>query len=59
MANRVRNVWLRAPVGEELALQRPLAPERLRIVAQGEFEDPPSGAVKAAKPPESQLLLPI
>ena len=45
-----------APVDEALALQKPLAPERLRIVATGELEDPPTGAVPAKN---QQLLLPI
>jgi putative SOS response-associated peptidase YedK len=50
------DTWLNAPVDEALALQRPLAPERLQIVATGELEDPPSGAAPAKNP---QLLLPI
>jgi putative SOS response-associated peptidase YedK len=50
------DIWLDAPIGEALALQQPLAAERLSIVAQGETEDPPGGAA-SARP--SQLLLPI
>jgi putative SOS response-associated peptidase YedK len=55
------DAWLNAPPDEALALQKPLAPERLHIVAQGETEDPPSGAApRAVIPPKSQqLLLPI
>jgi putative SOS response-associated peptidase YedK len=54
------DIWLNAPIDKALALQRPLEPERLTIVATGELEDPPSGAGAvpgAAKDP--QLLLPI
>ena len=50
------DIWLRAPNREALALQKPLAPERLQVVAQGELEDPPTGAAPAAA---AQLLLPI
>jgi putative SOS response-associated peptidase YedK len=50
------DTWLRAPIDEALALQQPLAPERLQIVATGELEDPPSGAGPAKS---QQLLLPI
>jgi len=57
------DLWLDAPASEVLALQRPLPPERLKIVAWGEVEDPPTGAVKTkpANVPEEQgqLLLPI
>jgi len=49
-------IWLRAPADEALALQRPLAPACLEIVATGETEDPPSGVRQATNP---QLLLPI
>jgi putative SOS response-associated peptidase YedK len=49
-------IWLRAPADEALVLQRPLAAERLEIVATGETEDPPSGARPVTNP---QLLLPI
>jgi len=50
------DAWLRAPVHEALALQRPLAAARLHIVAQGELEDPPTGTALARR---EQLLLPI
>jgi putative SOS response-associated peptidase YedK len=55
------DTWLRAPVDEALALQKPLSPERLAIVATGELEDPPSGAAptKRASAADAQLLLPI
>jgi putative SOS response-associated peptidase YedK len=54
------DIWLRAPIGEALALQKPLHAERLQIVARGELEDPPTGAVpEAAAPKGRQLLLPI
>jgi putative SOS response-associated peptidase YedK len=55
------DIWLNAPAGEALALQKPLAPERLHIVASGELEDPPSGAGEAEPRPlkRQQLLLPI
>jgi putative SOS response-associated peptidase YedK len=49
-------VWLRAPAAEALRLQRPLAAERLSLVATGELEDPPSGI---APTEAAQLLLPI
>jgi putative SOS response-associated peptidase YedK len=51
-----RDIWLRAPTNEALALQRPRAVERLEIVATGEIEDPPTGVAPAQNP---QLLLPI
>jgi putative SOS response-associated peptidase YedK len=50
------DLWLRAPAEEALALQKPLAANRLQIVAQGELEDPRSGTAPAKDP---QLLLPI
>ena len=54
------DIWLRAPIGEALALQKPLPAERLQIVAHGELEDPPTGAAPGAAAPKSQqLLLPI
>ena len=48
------DAWLNAPIDEALRLQRPLAPERLSIVASGERED--GGA---APKPESAPLLPL
>jgi putative SOS response-associated peptidase YedK len=55
------DIWLSAPIEEALALQQPLAPERLQIVARGELEDPPTGtSPQAVSPAKSQqLLLPI
>ena len=55
------DTWLNAPAGAALALQRPLAPERVRIVARGELEDPPAGAAtgRAVSAKAAQLLLPI
>lgn len=53
-----RDIWLRGPANEALALQQPLAAERLHIIATGELEDPPTGAA-AAPPHRQQLALPL
>ena len=41
------DVWLNAPTGEDLKLQRPLPDEMLKIVAEGEKSDSPEAPVTA------------
>jgi putative SOS response-associated peptidase YedK len=48
------DTWLSAPIGEALKLQRPLAAERLHLVATGERED-----TGTAREPRSPPLLPL
>ena len=49
------DTWLRAPIGEALALQKPVPSERLHIVAQGELERPRRPAPHSAKRPATPL----
>lgn len=55
------DTWLHAPAEEALALQRPLAAERLAMVARGALEDPPPGTApaRATSTAGPQLALPL
>jgi putative SOS response-associated peptidase YedK len=45
------DAWLSAEAAEALKLQRPLPGGQLMIVARGEREDPPPGALPSAAEP--------
>lgn len=48
-------IWMTAPANEALALQRPLSPGMLRIVARGQKQD--GGSPSPIEPPAEPLLL--